>query len=45
MSETLSIETEDVYGAPLLAEAGDFADPQGEGVEISEGTHKYFGEF
>ncbi|MFB8034008.1 lasso RiPP family leader peptide-containing protein [Streptomyces sp. NPDC056004] len=26
LSETLNIETDDVYEAPLLAEVGDFAD-------------------
>ena len=28
MSEMLNIETEDVYEAPLLGEAGDFADSE-----------------
>ncbi|MEU7044157.1 lasso RiPP family leader peptide-containing protein [Streptomyces varsoviensis] len=38
MSETLHIETADVYEPPVLAEAGDFADlTQGPGGGIPEG--------
>lgn len=37
MSEMLNIETEDVYEAPMLGKAGDFADfTQGEGDGIPE---------
>ncbi|MGH3831856.1 MAG: lasso RiPP family leader peptide-containing protein [Pseudonocardiaceae bacterium] len=38
MNETLNIETEDVYEAPILAEAGNFANlTQGGGNKSSEG--------
>ncbi|MFG3242846.1 MULTISPECIES: lasso RiPP family leader peptide-containing protein [unclassified Streptomyces] len=44
MNETLNIETADVYEAPLLAEAGDFADlTQGGGNSYTEGALVYFG--
>lgn len=39
MNQTLNIETEDVYEAPILAEAGDFAhSTQGEHQEDAEGS-------
>jgi hypothetical protein len=39
MSETLNIEIEDVYEAPMLAEAGDFAHlTQGVGSRDMEGV-------
>ncbi|MDJ1134488.1 lasso RiPP family leader peptide-containing protein [Streptomyces iconiensis] len=42
MSETLNIETADVYEAPLLAEAGDFADlTQGAAGRWPEGIGGY----
>ncbi|MFE7114040.1 lasso RiPP family leader peptide-containing protein [Streptomyces sp. NPDC057654] len=39
MSETLHIETADVYETPVLAEAGDFAElTQGPGGDVPEGS-------
>ncbi len=39
MSETLHIESADVYETPLLAEAGDFAElTQGRGYLFPEGN-------
>lgn len=43
MSETLNIETEDVYEAPMLAEAGNFADlTQGAHRRNPEGLGSYY---
>ncbi|MFH8985931.1 lasso RiPP family leader peptide-containing protein [Streptomyces varsoviensis] len=44
MSETLHIETADVYEPPVLAEAGDFAElTQGRGIRFPEGSGARFG--
>jgi hypothetical protein len=40
MSETLNIDTEDVYEAPMLVQAGDFTDlTQGDRTFIAEGPY------
>lgn len=42
MDQTLNIETEDVYEAPMLAEAGNFThSTQGVGEAYSEGLSGY----
>ncbi|MFH8985932.1 lasso RiPP family leader peptide-containing protein [Streptomyces varsoviensis] len=45
MSETLHIESADVYETPVLAEAGDFAElTQGYGYGAPEGSGTRYGD-